>query len=87
LIATWTAAVTTVYSLDIVSFDSAQALPFSIGAFLGIVGWFATLLYLLNRFRARFSRQMLDRLVHGMGILLMVLGVGVAARFVYRLLR
>ncbi|HEX4351981.1 MAG TPA: LysE family transporter, partial [Polyangiales bacterium] len=27
LLATWTAAVTTIYSLDIVSFDSAEALP------------------------------------------------------------
>jgi threonine/homoserine/homoserine lactone efflux protein len=86
LIATWTAAVTTVFSLGIVSFESAEALPFSLGAFSGIIGWFATLLYLLNRFRLRFSRATLDRLVHGMGILLIVLGLGVAVRFLYRLL-
>jgi threonine/homoserine/homoserine lactone efflux protein len=85
LIATWTAAVTTVYSLDIVRFDSSEALPFSLGAFTGIVSWFATLLYLLNRFRSRFSRGSLDRLVHAMGILLIVLGLGIATRFIYRL--
>jgi threonine/homoserine/homoserine lactone efflux protein len=85
LIASWTAAVTTVYSLDIVSFDSSEALPFSLGAFTGIVSWFATLLYLLNRFRSRFSRGSLDRLVHGAGILLILLGLGIGARFVYRL--
>jgi threonine/homoserine/homoserine lactone efflux protein len=86
LIATWTAAVTTVFSLGIVSFESAEALPFSLGAFSGIIGWFATLLYLLNRFRSRFSRATLDRLVKGMGVLLIVLGLGVAVRFAYRLL-
>jgi threonine/homoserine/homoserine lactone efflux protein len=85
LIATWTAAVTTLYSLDIVSFHSSEALPFSFGAFSGIVGWFATLLYLMNRFKARFSRTSIDRLVHVMGILLIVLGLGIAARFAYRL--
>ncbi|HEY2734348.1 MAG TPA: LysE family transporter, partial [Polyangiales bacterium] len=87
LLATWTAAVTTVYSLDIVSFDSAEALPFSIGAFSGIVSWFGTLLYLMNRFKARFSRGAIERLVHGMGIALILLGVGIAIRFVYRLLK
>jgi threonine/homoserine/homoserine lactone efflux protein len=85
LIATWTAAVTTVFSLDIVNFDSSEALPFSLGAFTGIVSWFATLLYLLNRFRSRFSRAALDRLMHGMGILLILLGLGIAVRFIYRL--
>jgi threonine/homoserine/homoserine lactone efflux protein len=87
LIATWTAAVTTLFSLDIVKFDSAQALPFSFGAFSGIVSWFATLLYLLNRFRARFSRATVNRLVNVMGILLIVLGLGIGARFAYRLYR
>jgi threonine/homoserine/homoserine lactone efflux protein len=86
LIATWTAAVTTVYSLEIVTFDSAEALPFSIGAFCGIVGWFVVLLYLMNRFKARFSRSSIDRLVHVMGVLLMALGLGIAIRFAYRLL-
>jgi threonine/homoserine/homoserine lactone efflux protein len=85
LIATWTAAVTTVYSLDIVSFEASEALPFSFGAFSGIVGWFATLLYLMNRFKARFSRASIDRLVHVMGILLIGLGLGIAGRFAYRL--
>jgi threonine/homoserine/homoserine lactone efflux protein len=87
LIATWTAAVTTVFSLGIVSFESAQALPFSLGALTGIVGWFATLLYLLDRFRTRFSRETLDKLVHVMGILLIVLGIGIAVRFAFRLLK
>jgi threonine/homoserine/homoserine lactone efflux protein len=84
LIATWTAAVTTVYSLQIVNFDESGALPFSIGAATGIVTWFATLLYLLKRFRARVSPGVLNRVVRVMGGFLVVLGIGIAVRFTYR---
>lgn len=84
LIATWTAAVTTVYSLQIVDFDESGALPFSIGASTGIVSWFALLLYLLKRFRARVSPGVLNRVVRVMGCFLVVLGIGIAVRFTYR---
>jgi threonine/homoserine/homoserine lactone efflux protein len=82
LIATWTAAVTTVYALHWVQFDEGGALPFSVGAFAGIVGWFAILLWLLGRFRARFSRTTLDRVMRAMGYLLICLGMVFAYRFV-----
>jgi hypothetical protein len=39
----------------------------------------------MNRFKARFSRASIDRLVHIMGILLIGLGLGIAGRFAYRL--
>lgn len=84
LIATWTAAVTTVYSLDIVNFDERGALPFSLGAATGIVSWFATLLYLLQHFRARASPELLGRVLKVMGGFLLVLGLGIAVRFAYR---
>ena len=84
LIATWTAAVTTVYSLQVVNFDERGALPFSIGAATGIVSWFATLLYLLKHFRARVSPEVLARVLRVMGCFLLVLGVGMAVRFAYK---
>lgn len=81
LIATWTFTVTTVYSLGIVSFEANKALPFSLGAFSGIVGWFATLLYLLKRFRTAVTTRALERTLKGVGLVLVVvgLGIGVAA--------
>lgn len=84
LIATWAAAVTTVFSLHVVDFEQSGALPFSIGACTGIVTWFATLLYLLRRFRARLSPQLRDRLLRVMGVVLLTLGLGLALRFGYR---
>jgi threonine/homoserine/homoserine lactone efflux protein len=77
LIATWTFTVTTVYSFDLVKFDAGNALPFSFGAFSGIVGWFATLLYLLNRFRSSFPRVALNRVLNVMGVVLIVVGLAI----------
>jgi threonine/homoserine/homoserine lactone efflux protein len=82
LIATWTGAVTFVYSLDVVTFDSVSALPFSVGSFAGIVCWFALLLGLLARFRARFPRETLGRVMRWTGFFLIGLGLLFAARFV-----
>jgi threonine/homoserine/homoserine lactone efflux protein len=81
LIATWTFTVTTVYSLGLLSFEAHKALPFSLGAFSGIVGWFATLLYLLKRFRTSVTGASLQHALNLLGILLIVVGlcIGVAA--------
>jgi threonine/homoserine/homoserine lactone efflux protein len=81
LIATWTFTVTTVYSLGIVSFEADKALPFSLGACSGIVGWFATLLYLLKRFRTAVTTRALERTLKAVGVVLIVVGliIGVAA--------
>jgi threonine/homoserine/homoserine lactone efflux protein len=83
LIATWTAAVTLMYSLDLVRFEPAAALPFSLGAGSGITVWFATLLGFLQRFRTRISGAAIDRLLRRMGVVLIVLGLGFAAHFAY----
>ncbi len=82
LIATWTAAVTLLFSLDIVHFDKGSALPFSIGASTGIASWFSTLLFLLARFRNHVSAGRLSTVLRSMGVLLVLLGVSFALRFV-----
>jgi threonine/homoserine/homoserine lactone efflux protein len=81
LIATWTFTVTTVYSLGLLTFEAQKALPFSLGAFSGIVGWFATLLYLLKRFRTVVTQTGLQRALKLVGVVLIVVGlcIGVAA--------
>jgi threonine/homoserine/homoserine lactone efflux protein len=81
LMVTWGMAVTTLHSFDLVSFDAKRALPFSIGVWLGICGWFTVLLLLLARFKDRFHRSTLDRAVRAMGGLLTMLGLVFAVRF------
>jgi threonine/homoserine/homoserine lactone efflux protein len=75
LIATWSAAVTALHSFDAVDFAPRHALPFSGGVLLGIATWFTILLVLLGRFRGRFSRQTLDKMVRAMGVFLVLLGL------------
>src|SRR5262245_58289080 len=84
LIAAWTAALTVLYGLGLLSLDPGAALPFSIGASAGITIWFATLLGLLRRFQSSVSRAAIDRLVRGMGVALILLGLVCAARAAYR---
>ena len=81
LIATWGAAVAALHSLDIVDFGAGRALPFSIGVLLGISGWCVLLLWLLGRFRGRFSRSTLATTLRFMGALLTLLGLFFGWRF------
>jgi threonine/homoserine/homoserine lactone efflux protein len=81
LIASWSAAVTILHSLDLIDFGAGRALPFSIGVCLGISGWFVVLLSLLSRYRERFSRKTMARLLKVMGALLTTLGLWFAWRF------
>jgi threonine/homoserine/homoserine lactone efflux protein len=81
LMVTWGGAVTMLHSLDIVTFNAGRALPFSIGVCLGITVWFAVLLTLLARFRERFRRTTLERVVRIMGVLLTLLGLFFGVRF------
>ena len=82
LMATYTAAVTTVYSMQILTFDARGALPFAVGTCLGVTIWFAVLLLLLARFRSRFRPETLDRVIRVMGVGLIALGLVFAYRFI-----
>ena len=78
----WAAAAATLLSTGLVAFEGAHALPFSAGAMVGIVAWFATLLRLVAHFRERFSYASLARVIRVMGWFLLVIG----AWFAYRLI-
>jgi threonine/homoserine/homoserine lactone efflux protein len=75
LIATWTAATTTLYSADLVRLEPGSALPFAVGALLGIGGWFGLLTGLLRRYRGRFDQKKLELVVRGIGVLILCLGL------------
>ncbi len=82
LIATWAAVVTTIYSIELVDLQSSQALPFALGACVGIAGWFLTLLWIIRRYRERFSPKVLARVIRGIGFALLVVAAWFAWRFV-----
>ncbi len=86
LIATWGATVTTLYSTKLVDFSSAQALPFAVGTCIGIAGWFLTLLWLIRRFKDRFSTNSLGRVIRIVGVVLIVVALWFAYSFVQYML-
>jgi len=79
LLATWAATATTLYSTGF-PMTPRDALPFAVGAALGIGGWFALLAWLLKRYGERFERRLLEKVVKGIGAALL----GIAVWFVFR---
>jgi threonine/homoserine/homoserine lactone efflux protein len=75
LIVTWTAAVSAAHSTGVLRVRALDAFPFAGGVAIGIVGWFSLFLWLLSRFRSKVNPSTIDRVIRGMGILLVVLGV------------
>jgi len=82
LIATWTAAVTTLFSTGLVSFAPRLAWPFASAAIVGICAWFGLLLALLRLARRKFCQATLDRVIRAMGVLLLALSVWFAVELV-----
>lgn len=86
LLATWAAAATTIMSMDILSKEASNALPFALGVVVGGTSWFGLLVWLLSRFRHRFSPLTLQRVIRAMGWGLIALGLWFAVAFAYYLL-
>jgi threonine/homoserine/homoserine lactone efflux protein len=82
LIATWTAATTTLYSSDLIVFEPSSAPLFALGSLIGIGGWFSLLTYLLRRYRERFREETLTMVVRAVGWLIAALGLWFGYRFV-----
>jgi threonine/homoserine/homoserine lactone efflux protein len=80
-IATWTAAVTTLYGTGLVPASTSLALPFSVSVCVGIVAWFAVLLALVRRFGARLSERSVVIAVRVMGAMLLGLAVWFGVKF------
>lgn len=85
LIASWTSVVTAMHAASIVQISQAGALPFAVGVGSGIMGWFAVLLTLVQRFRERMEHGLLHRLVRAMGWSMIVIGAFVASRVLLQL--
>jgi len=83
LLATWAAAATTIMSMDLFPVEPASALPFAIGVIIGATSWFSMLVWLLSRFRHRFSPLTLQRVIRAMGWGLIALGLWFTAAFIH----
>ncbi|MFO0555173.1 MAG: LysE family transporter [Polyangiaceae bacterium] len=82
LLPTWAGVVTTLYSTESVKFDNHQALPFAAGALIGIVAWYFLMLWVIRRYRGRFSNTTLKRFIRIVGVGLCGMALWFAWRFV-----
>ena len=83
LLATWAAAATTIMSMGIFPAEASHALPFALGVIVGASGWFSMLVWLLSRFRHRFSPLTLQRVIRAMGWGLIALGLWFTVAFIH----
>lgn len=82
LLATWTAAATMIQGRKLFPVDAVHSVPFSIGVILGAFSWFGFLVWLLSRYRHRFSPLTLQRVIRWMGVGLIVLGTYFFVEFI-----
>jgi threonine/homoserine/homoserine lactone efflux protein len=86
IIASWTVVVTAAHGAGLLVPGLLPAIGFAVGVGVGIVGWFATLLRLLNHFQRTVRPETVDRLLHVTGWAVVVLGVGLAVHPIARAL-
>ncbi len=84
LLATWSGAVAAVHAMGLEVTPRLGALPFGVGAFLGIVSWFAIWLAVLRKFRERIKPRTIDHAVRTIGALLVLVGGWAAVRTLMR---
>lgn len=74
LLFTWTAVVTALHGTAWLRVEPLDAIPFSLGVGLGIVGWFFVMVKLVEKFRERLLPESVERLIRSLGVLLILLG-------------
>jgi threonine/homoserine/homoserine lactone efflux protein len=83
LLATWAGAVTAIQSTGVVRTHPIDAFPFAIGVAVGIVLWFNVLTSLVMRLRGKITTRTMDRVVRGMGVVLVAIGLFVTVRLAH----
>ena len=81
LIATWSAMAVMLASFGM-AMTPIDAVPFSIGATIGIGGWFSAFVWILRRYGERFKARTLERVVRIIGVAVAGLGVWFVVRFI-----
>ena len=80
LFLTWSAAVGFLLSRQPQSLWEWNAIPFGVSAGAGVASWFLTLVLVLRRYEGKVRRDVLSRVVRGLGVTLFFMGVWSAVR-------
>lgn len=79
LILTWSVSAAMLYSLANLTLQGSEWIAFATSVVFGIVAWFTILLALLRRFRGHFPLEVLQRVIRGLGAVLVITAVVMAA--------
>jgi len=82
LLATWTAAATMIQGRAWFDINGGSSVTFALGVVSGAFLWFSVLVWLLSRYRHRFSPLTLQRVIRWMGVGLICLGTYFLVEFV-----
>lgn len=82
LLVTWSGTMAVLYSLTGLSFHGYDGIGFAASVAIGVVSWFSVLLALMRRFSGRFSFAMLQRVIRGIGVVLLVVSMVCGARMI-----
>jgi threonine/homoserine/homoserine lactone efflux protein len=85
LAVTWTVAVAALHSALGEWLTGSDAVPFALGAGIGIIVWFWLLLRLVCHFRLALAPATVNKVIRGTGSVLIVAGVIMAARALFKL--
>jgi threonine/homoserine/homoserine lactone efflux protein len=75
LIVTWTTIITALHATSFFRLDPGDAIPFALGVVAGIVGWFAVLIALVQRFREHLQPKTIALLIRSLGWGLVSIGL------------
>jgi threonine/homoserine/homoserine lactone efflux protein len=80
IIASWTVAVTAAHGAGLLVPGLLAAAAFAVGVGVGIVGWLAILVRILDHFQSTLKPQTVERLLHVTGWVVVGLGIALAVR-------
>lgn len=80
LLATWTAVITSLYSLELFDYEFPQFMFFPVGVTFGIILWFNFFLFLIKRYKDFFEKNVLDKILKTVGVFLVVVSIWIVLK-------
>lgn len=84
LLVSWTGAITTLHALGFVALTAADAIPFGLGAALGLASWYLTVTVVVRRNQTLLTPARVERVLKILGIIVIAIGVVVALQFLWQ---
>jgi threonine/homoserine/homoserine lactone efflux protein len=82
LLVTWSAVVTVLHSTGFLRVNPLDAFPFALGVAVGVGGWFALAIAIIEKLRARVRDETMDKVVRVLGWILLACGLALLVKLI-----